>query len=102
MDQPDRARDPGANALARLAHRRVVAVDERHGGDAPGADRGLDHLLGAAIVDRQRLLADDVLARRQRGFGERQVQVIGGADVDDVDIRRLDQLLRGREGAFRS
>ena len=32
VDQADRAGDAGADALARLAHRGVVAVDERHGG----------------------------------------------------------------------
>ena len=36
-------------------------------------------------VERQRLLADHVLAGRQRGLGEREVQVVRRADVDDVD-----------------
>jgi hypothetical protein len=41
-----------------------------------------------------------VLAGGERGFGQRPVQVIGGADVHDVDIRGLDELLSRREGAF--
>ena len=37
-------------------------------------------------VERERLLADDVLAGGERRLGERRVQVVRRADVDDVDV----------------
>ncbi len=63
---------PAAHALARLAHRRVVAVDERARRRARrcrGARRSSRRAPGD--VDRERLLADDVLAGGQRRLGER-------------------------------
>ena len=50
----------------------------------------------APRVERQRLLADDVLAGGERGCGERHVQVVGRADVDDVDVRVGDERLGRR------
>ncbi len=50
MDQADRTGDTGAHPLARLAHGRVVAVDERDGRDAAGGGRGLGELLGAGLA----------------------------------------------------
>src|SRR3954464_4329028 len=102
MDQPDRPGDARADALARLAHRGGVAVDERKRSGEGGGRRRVDHLLRPAVVDRQRLLADDVLAGGQRGLGERKVQMIGRADVHDVDVRSFDKLLRRVERALRS
>ena len=44
-------------------------------------------------IECHRLLADDVLARRDRRLGERHMQVVRRADVDDVDPVGGDQLL---------
>jgi hypothetical protein len=41
-----------------------------------------------------------VLARGQRRFGQREVKVVGRADVDDVDIRIPHQLLGRLEGSI--
>ena len=49
---------------------------------------------GAGGVEGDRLLADDVLARLEGGGRERHVQVVGRADVDDVDLVGGDQLAR--------
>ena len=100
VDEPDGPRRAGAHAVAGLAHRGVVAVDERDRGR--GARRGgrLDQPRAPAASVRQRLLADDVLAGGQRGLGERLVEVVGGADVHHVDVGALDQRLRGLEGAL--
>ena len=43
-------------------------------------------------VDGERLLAHDVLAGGQRGLDQRAVQVVGRADVDDVDLVGRDEL----------
>ena len=57
--------------------------------------------LGAVAVECDRLLADHVLAGRQGSGGERDVQVVGRADVDDVHVGRRDQLLGGLERPVR-
>ena len=46
------------------------------------------HPLGLARVHAQRLLADDVLPRGQRRQRLLHVHLVGGRDVDDVDIGR--------------
>jgi hypothetical protein len=102
VDQADRAALPGAHALARLAHRGVVAVDERDGGDlARIGGRVRDGLRGER-VHRDRLLEDHVLAGGQGGFGERHVQMIGRADVDDIDVVGGDHFLGVVVGALGS
>ena len=81
------------DALPRLPQGRVVAVDEGH---EPGRARapGRAHQRRSALgVDRERLLADDALPRRQSRLGERGVQVVRDADVDDVDGVGSDELL---------
>ena len=82
-------RDPGPG----LEHHRVVAVDERHGGDAVRGVRGGEDPLGLGGGRRERLLADDVLAGRERRRRQRGVQVVRRADVDDVDAVRGHRLL---------
>ena len=99
MQQVQRTGGAAADALARLAQGRVVAVGKRHGGDAAGGGRGVEEPARAGDVERERLLADDVLAGRQRGLGERQVQVVGRADVDDVDVVGAHELLGRGERA---
>ncbi len=97
VQQAQRTGLPARDALARLTHRRVVAVDERHGRVAPRLRRDVDEPLRAGGVECQRLLADHVLPLRQRGLGERQVKVVRRADVDNVDVRIADELFGRRE-----
>ncbi len=92
VQQAKRTGLPARDALARLAHRRVVAVDERHGRLPSRLRRDVDEPLRSGGVERERLLADHVLPRCQRSLGERQVKVVRRADVDDVDVRIADQL----------
>ena len=100
MDQPHRAGGALADARPRLAHGRVVAIDERHGGLPVGGVRCVDQFLRLARVHGERLLADHVLARGEGGLGERRVQVIRRADVNDVDVVGFDQRLAGLEAAL--
>ena len=86
MEQVQRFRSrPLRDPLARLANGRVVAVDERNRGLEARSRRGLDELPRAGGVERQGLLADDVLAGGQRRLGKREMEVVRRADVDDVD-----------------
>ena len=89
-----------AGAGPRLAHGRVVAVGERDRCDQAGVARRVGEAGGAGGVERDRLLDDDVLAGRDRGECKRQVEVVRGADVDDVDRLGGDQLLGAPEAAF--
>ena len=57
----------------------------------PGLVPGRDHLLHVPGRRGQGLLADDVLARLQGRDGQRGVVVIGGTDVDDVEVFVLEQ-----------
>ena len=87
VHEPHRASLPAAHALARLADRRVVAVHERDASRTrPLAAASSVSRCAPADVDRQRLLADHVLAGRQRRLGERQVKVVRRADVHDVHV----------------
>ena len=110
-----RAASPGGSrrgaAAARRARRRGPgrgprgrsgSSGRRRARSRPGraARRRLDQLGGAGGVERDRLLADDVLAGVERRAGQRQVQVVRGADVDDVDLVGGDQLLGAREAAL--
>ena len=103
VQQAHRAGLPAGDALARLAHRRVVAVDERNRGlDGPTSAAASTSSLRLCGVERERLLADHVLAGGQRGLGERQVKVVRRADVHDVDVRVAHELLGGVERPIRA
>ena len=59
-----------------------------------GRRRGeLGQPLGPGDVERQRLLADDVLAGGQRRLGERQVKMVRRAHVHDIHVGRFDERL---------
>ena len=92
------ARDP----LAGLAHRRVVAVDEGHRCVVSRLGRRVDEPLRAGHVERQRLLADHVLSRRERCLGERQVEMVRRADVHDVHVWIANELLGGVKCSIRA
>ncbi len=70
-------------------HAAVVEPDHvRHAGVLDGPD----HLLGLGDVPRQRLLAEHHLAGAGGGDGDLLVGVVGRADVDQIDVGRLDHL----------
>ena len=83
------------DARAGLQGHRVVAVHERDRGHAPRGGGRVGEAGGLLRVERERLLADDVLAGGERGLGERSMQVVRRAQVDDVHLRRLHELLGG-------
>ena len=102
VQQAHRAGLPARDALARLAHRRVVPVDERNRRLESRVGRGVDEPLRARGVERQRLLADHVFACGQRSLGEREVKMVRRADVDDVDVRVAHHLLGRVESPIRA
>ncbi len=79
---------PGAG----LAHHRVVPVDKRNGPHEPGRGRQCFEPGGLGRAGGQGLLAHHVLAGAQGLVDQADVGGIGGADMDHVDIGRLDQL----------
>ena len=100
VHQAQRTGGAGAHPLPGLPDSRVVAVDERHRVRPARLERRRREAPGSVRVERERLLADHVLAGLERALGELDVEVVGSADVDDVDIVGLDELLRGVEGAL--
>ncbi len=72
-------------------HPAVVEADHRQLAALPGLFGGPDHGLGLLDGVREGLLAQDVLARGQRGDGYLGVAVARGADVDEVDVVPGDQ-----------
>ena len=89
-----------ADALPRLADGGIEAVDERNRGLAVRRGGRGHQLLRSRGVHGERLLADHVLAGREGGRCERLVEVVGRADVHDVELRVLHQLLGGCRGAL--
>ncbi len=100
VDAADVAELAGGDQLARVADDGVVAVDERDRDEAAGVGGVARELLGLGAVERDRLLADDVLAVLERELGQRRVQVVRRADVQHVDVVGGRQLLGGRGGAL--
>ena len=102
VDEVHGAAPAGGDAVARLAHGGVEAVRERHGRARRGVGREGREALRRVEIDRERLLADDVLAGRQGALRQVRVEVVRRADVDDVDRRVVDEglgALVGRLGA---
>jgi hypothetical protein len=58
-------------------------------------------LMARDEATRERLLDDDVLPARERVEGERCVQMVGDAQVDDVDAGIGEQIGRGLLGVCR-
>lgn len=56
-------------------------------------DGGRDHLSRLHRIERERLLAEDVLACGERGDGDRVVQGVRGRDAHDVEVRECDESL---------
>ena len=85
--------------LARHGHRRPLAVDEADLRDTIAVPRRLAQPVATVAIERQRLLAQHVLAACDRVEGDVDVVVVRGADVDDVDVVGGRDLLPGRYGA---
>ncbi len=98
MHQVQRTQIAGRDPRAHLARHRVEPVHERHCTDGAGDAPCVDQRVGRRAVERQRLLADHVLAVRERGGGERRVQLVGHAQVHDVDLGIGDQRVGRCEG----
>ena len=106
--QIDRVEHPREQRLAdpprldRLAHRAVrrgvaqVMVGAHH--DAALAALR-DHRARVGERQRERLLAQHVLAGRRGREDLVAMQLVGGGDVDGVDVLRFDQLLQARRRA---
>ena len=99
-DAPYLADLAGPHDLVQPVVPRVVAVHERLGQHDPGGVGRIDHLLRLAGGDRERLLAQDVLAGGDRRQHPLAVQEVGQRDVHDIDGRVGEQLavrpVRGR------
>ena len=95
-DLADLAHEPLGDQLARVGEGGGAAVGEaaeRTHAAVGGVGGSGSHLLRLRHRVRQRLLAQHVLAGRERGEGDLVVGVARGADVDDVDAGILDQVL---------
>jgi hypothetical protein len=73
-------------ACQRGAIRALAPVVEADLRDAARLLRGREHRARRSDIVRERLLADHVLAVRQRVDRDLGVQDVGDADVDDVDV----------------
>ena len=69
----------GADVLRREAE--VLAVHQ----DDAGLRAGLDHLVALVQREGERLVDEDVLARRRRRERDRRVEVVRAGDGDGVD-----------------
>ena len=102
VDEGDGARRSGGDPGPCLPHGRVVPVDERHRQHAAALARSSRELTGTLLVKRDRLLAENVLAGTKGGERVGDVQMVGRADMDDVDRIGLDQVLGTFEAGFRT
>ena len=99
VEHPREQRLADPALLDRLPHRamrRGVAkvVVGRHDDAALAAFR--DHRARVGERQRKRLLAQDMLAGRRGGEDLVAMQLVGGGDIDGVDVLGFDQLLQAR------
>ena len=73
--------------------RRTAAIVEAYHVRTLGAAGLLGHLPRVPGAEGKRLFAEYVLALGHRELGDRPVQIVGGYDVDNVDVRAGDRLL---------
>ena len=83
MHRPDLA---GGHHRPGLLHQRVAAVVEGDGVHDAGGGRGVAQAPGLGGGRRQGLVADHVLAVRERRVDDRAVQRVGRRDVHDVHV----------------
>ena len=86
-------RRPAACAARRTTGWQAVHIASMRNRSCSPASR--DHLLGVGGVERERLLAEHVLAGLEAEPGVVEVEGVRRRDVDDVDVRVGDQLLVG-------
>ncbi len=88
VDDPNVAEFASFDHFARLAHHRIAGVVQSHRKNQPLCARELDQLGRFSKRRRQRLVADDVYARFEERFCDREVQVVRGDDDDGLDAIR--------------
>ena len=104
VDAVDRAEVAAADPRAGLPAERVEADVVVRAVDEPALLGEPEQLAGLRGGQRQRLLADDVLAGREHGLHLRVVEVVRRRQVDDADAvvvqHRLEALVRLRQAGF--
>ena len=83
--EPEIAQRAIAHQRLRMARHRIGGVGMRDGEQAPLLPRPRDEVAGFAEIVRDRLVADDVEARVERGLRDRIVGVVRRHDRDAVD-----------------
>ena len=86
LDPADRPELAAVDDVAHALRERVVAVVERLHHDEPGARRDGGDGFGFLGVRGERLLAQHVLARFERGDRPLRVQAVGERVVDRVEV----------------
>ena len=100
--QPDVTERPGRHGLPGVLVERVVADVEVRRVDQAGRGREFDESGGPVGGHPQRLLAHDVAARGEDRPGLRDMEVVGGGHMDDLDRRVREQVVEGVVGAGHS
>ena len=98
LDRARLADRAGAHDLARAAPLRMMTNHERFGDELARPRPRRDERLGLGGAQRNRLLAQHMLARLQRADGPLDVQLVGQRIVDRLDRRVCEQLLIGAVG----
>ncbi len=98
LDRPRRTDCAGVGELTRAPPLRMEAHHERLGDQLAGPVARGDQRLGFLRVERDRLLAQHVLARLQRADRPRDVQLVGQRIVDRLDRRIGEQFVVGAVG----
>ena len=86
--------------LAREGDGRHAAIVEPDGIDLAAFARGGGHLFRLAAVHGQRFFAGHDFARFERGDGNIVMGVVGRADIDDADLRIVDDGPPVRDGVL--
>ena len=92
-DQVEPTHSPAPDQLLQPTRLRIVAVHERLHQQPLVALRGVESALHVLSSAAEGLLAQDVLAGLERAHGPLDVHRVGHRDVDDLDIRVVQQRL---------
>ncbi len=88
----DVAESAGLDVLAEEFRFRLVAFAEADAEDLAGGIRGADDLLALGGVAGEGFLHQDVFAGGEGGEGDGEMEVVGDADADGVDVGALDEI----------
>ncbi len=91
MKQADLTGGTGSESGPCLSDHRIEPVDERNRCDDSCAVGAFREVGGFGRGDGEGLLTDHVLARRNHRSGEVGMRGVGGAHVNDVDVRIAQQ-----------